>query len=202
MDLHRIFSMILPGIAGSLILLLPETTSGLAVAQQRKTGQESAPDLILGTVASERGTTVSIPIYYQPGKSGGLRSVHLEVDFVSNAVKFTKADKGLAAQAQDYTLTVAAKELPPDEKKITRTRLSMDVSVPEADSTNPLPEGLWAFLNFRIPPDAKPFSISLNPIAISAQDLSKKPAKVESEAGKIIVSVPDEPLVGCFFFTH
>ena len=202
MNFHHKFSKVLLGILGTVILLLPETPLGLAVAQQRKTGQESTPSLILGTVASERGTTVSIPVYYQPGKSGGLRSLHLDVDFVSNTVKFAKADKGLAAQTQDYNLTVDAKELPPDEKKITRTRLSLDVSIPEADSTKSLPEGLWAFLNFKIPPDAKPFSISLNPIAISAQDLSKKPARVEGEAGKIIVSVPDEPLVGCFFFTH
>ena len=201
MSLRCNFPSVALPIVGVAILVIVSLPVGVMRAQERKAKPETASSLILGTVASERGTTASIPIYFKPGKDA-LRSLHLEVDFVSNSVKFAKADKGLAAQTQDYELTVKANELAPDDKKISHTRLSIDVSLPDSASGKSLPEGLWAFLNFTIPSDAKPFSISLNPIAISAQNASKKPIEVASEAGKIIVSVPDEPLAGCFFFSH
>ena len=172
-------------------------------ASASKSAPPSEPaSLILGTVAGDRGTTVSIPLYYQPGKNPPLHSLHLEVEFVSNSVKFDKAEKGVAAETQDFNFAIEAKDLPPDAKNITRTRLSIDVSIADPDPKKSLPEGLWAFLSFRIPPEAKPFSITLNPGPISAQDPQKKPVPLAAEAGKIIVSVPDAPLVGCFFFTH
>jgi hypothetical protein len=72
----------------------------------------------------------------------------------------------------------------------------------QSDSKKSLPEGLLAFLNFTIPENAKPFSISLNPISISAEDVSKKNVEVAAEPGKVIVSIPDAPLAGRFFFSH
>jgi len=162
-------------------------------------------NLILGTVAGLPGTTIAIPLYYQASHGSSIRSLHLEVEFVSNSVKFGQAEKGVASGQQDFDLAVAAQELPKDEKDekgLQHTRLSIDVTVADSDHTKTLPEGLWAFLNFRIPTDAKPFSISLNPVSTSAQDAAQKPVPVNAEAGKIIVSIPDEPLAGCFFFTH
>jgi hypothetical protein len=195
--------LFLVGSLASLVMLLSPSSSSIAEAQERKTSAaEPAANLVLGTVASERGTTATIPLYYQPGKNTRLRSLHLELDFVSNSVKFIKAEKGVAAAVQDYDLSFDAKELPPDDKKITHTRINIGISLPDAETKKSLPEGLWVFLNFNIPPEAKPFSIALNPISISAQDLARKPVEVAGEAGKIIVSVPDEPLAGCFFFSH
>jgi hypothetical protein len=176
--------------------------AGLYVVLAQDAAQKPAASLIVGTLASDRGTTAAIPLYYQAGKDTRLRSLRLELDFVSNSVKFDKAEKGIVAGAQAFDLTVEAKELPPDDKNLTHTRLTVNVALPGVDSQKPLPEGLWAFLNFRIPPDAKPFSIALNPISVSAQDMAKKPVEVAVEAGKIIVSVPDAPLPGCFFFSH
>ena len=40
------------------------------------------------------------------------------------------------------------------------------------------------------------------PDSLAAVGSSGKPVKMSAEAGKVIVSVPDEPLAGCFFFTH
>ena len=190
-----------------LALFLPQPAAAQQRGAAQALGSKSSPQgesasLILGTVAGDRGSSVSIPLYYQPGKNPPLRTAHLEVEFVSNSVKFAKAEKGLAAETQDYDLAVDVKELPPDKKKVQRTRLGIDVSVAEADPQKSLPEGLWAFLNFRIPADAKPFSISLNPVSVSGQDTQKRKVDLAVEAGKIIVSVPDVPLVGCFFFNH
>lgn len=191
-------ALLLMGTAGAGLLLLP-SQSGVSHAAALQ--DSDRPSLILGTVAGERGTSVTIPLYYKPGRGAAPRSLRLDVTFVSNSVKFAKAEKGIAAETQDFDLAVRAAELPPDNN-IVRTRLSIDVAVADADNKKVLPEGLWAFLEFRIPPEAKPFSISLEPSSVSAADAAKKPVEVAAEAGKIIVSVPDEPLAGCFFFTH
>ncbi len=185
----------LQGIAAGVLLLFP----ALAAAQA---SEARVPNLILGTVASDRGTTATVPLYYQPAEDTPIRSLHLEVDFVSNSVKFAKAEKGIAAEIQDYDLAVETEELPPNDQDLSRTRLKIDIAVVDSDSSKALPQGLWTFLDFQIPEDAKPFAISLTPASVSAQDEAGQPVEVTVEAGKVIVSVPDEPLVGCFFFTH
>ena len=193
---HR-YALSIAAIAGCALLL----AGGAAAARQAKGGSTAAkPDLIIGTVAGELGTTAAIPIYLQTSGNSTISSLHLELDFVSNSVKFAKAEKGVAAEGHDFAVNTAAKELPPDDKKISHTRLTIDVT--NSNPQKPLPEGLLAFLNFNIPENAKPFSISLNPITITAADSSKKPVEIAAEAGKVIVSVPDAPLAGCFFFTH
>jgi len=191
---HWHFPLASLALAGATIL--GGTSPPLA---QQSGGAGEPATVILGTVASDPGTTATIPLYYKPGAARSIRNVHLELEFVSNSVKFAKAEKGVAAETQNFDLAVNAKELPPDGN-IQRTRLSIDVSV--ADAGKSLPEGLWALLDFRVPTDAKAFAIALNTIAVTAQDADKKPVKLMAEAGKIIVSVPDEPLAGCFFFTH
>ena len=183
----------------SLVLAGVAILGGALPALAQQSGEPAT--VILGTVASDPGTTATIPLYYKPGAARSIRNVHLELEFVSNSVKFAKAEKGVAAETQNFDLAVNAKELPPDGN-IQRTRLSIDVSVADADAGKSLPEGLWTLLDFQVPADAKAFAIALNPIAVTAQDADKKPVKLMAEAGKIIVSVPDEPLAACFFFTH
>src|SRR5438477_6517676 len=86
---------------------------------QKKSGP---PSFLLGTVAGDPGTTASIPLYFTPGEGQPVHSVHLEVVFVSNSVKFDKADKGTAAAVQDFTMTVDSKELP-TEQNLQHTKL-------------------------------------------------------------------------------
>jgi hypothetical protein len=188
----------------------PSKTAKPPAKSAAKSGQpagksDASSSIVIGTVAAERGTTAAIPLYYQPAKNTSARSLHLVLDFVSNSIKFAKAEKGVAGEAQEFEITAEAKELPldtKDEKKIQHSQLTVDVSLPDSSTQKSLPEGLLAFLNFKVPDDAKPFSISLTPVSITAQDSAKKPVEVAAEAGKVIVSVPDEPLAGCFFFTH
>ena len=200
MSLRRNHLWLVLAIGGILFLLSSPRLAG--AAQERKAGREPASNVVVGTVASERGTTAAIPLYYQPTKNSAVRSLHLELDFVSNSIKFAKAEKGVAAEGLNFEIAVEPKELPPDDKKIAHTRLNIDVTITDSDPKKSFPEGLLAFLNFKIPDDAKPFSISLTPITISAQDAAKKPVEVAAEAGKVIVSIPDAPLAGCFFFSH
>ena len=184
---------------------------GLLSASLCAAGQEQKPSrsasaaaggsLLIGTVASEVGTTAAIPIFYEPAKNG-VRSIRVVLDFVSNSVKFARAEKGVASEGAELEVKAQASELPPDDKKISHTRLTVEISAAGGDPKKALPSGLLAFLNFSIPENAKPFSISLNPISISAEDTAKKTVEVAAEPGKVIVSIPDAPLAGCFFFSH
>lgn len=201
MILHRhALRLLLGRTCGICALSLALASS--ALAQKAKSPTEPAGNLIVGTVAAERGTVAAIPIYYEPGKNGAIGRLDIELDFVSNSVKFARIEKGVASEGQTFEAKADAKEQPPDDKNIKHTRLNLSFALPEGATNKSLPSGLLAFLNFDVPPEAKPFSIALNPITVAAQDAAKKPAQVVAEAGKIIVSVPDEPLAGCFFFTH
>ena len=205
MKLHSYRSVLFAVIATTVLLLVADVHPTLAATPPSAAAQAAGAgqaNIILGTVAGDRGTTAAIPLYYQPAENTPIRSLHLEVDFISNSVKFSRAEKGIAAEIQDYDLTVEAEPLPDDDQGLSRTRLIIDVAVADGDPGKALPQGLWSFLEFRIPPEAKPFAISLTPASVSAQGASQQPVPVAAEAGKVIVSVPDEPLVGCFFFTH
>ena len=120
----------LSGIAAMALLLFP----ALAAAQASEA--RASANLILGTVASDRGTTATIPLYYQPAEETPIRSLHLEVDFVSNSVKFAKAEKGIASEVQDYELTVEAEELPPSDQDLSRTRLKIDIAVVDSEKVS------------------------------------------------------------------
>ncbi|MSO21476.1 MAG: hypothetical protein EXQ56_13665 [Acidobacteria bacterium] len=169
------------------------------LSAQTSSGPDS-PTVIFGTVAGDRGTTVSIPVYFDAGKTT-INKISLAVDFISNSVKFDKADTGGAAEGEDITLNVQSEELLADSKGLPRTRLKIEASAPGAGS-KPLPDGLWIFLNFRLTPDAKPFAVSLQPNNVVATGTTGRPVKVATEAGKVIVSAEDETQIGCFFFTH
>jgi hypothetical protein len=178
-----------PGVvAAALGLLIGGLCSSPGRAQEPARSGEP-PHVILGTVSSDRGTTASIPLFYQPVAGQSVRSLHLEVQF-GNAVQFVSGQKGSASEAQDFDLAVKAAE----------GRLSIDVALQDADAGKALPEGQLASLDFRVPEDATAGSVPLVPAAVSAQDASKKQVKVIAEEGMIVIVTA--PPVACFFYMH
>jgi len=187
---------------GAITALFLAGAGSWPAAAQQGGGYNEPPAFILGTVSGDPGTTAGVPLYFKTGGGKPVRSAHLEVEFVSNSVKFAKADKGTASAVEDFDLTADSKEFPPDDKNLKHTRISLDIAVKDSDPEKALPEGLLSFLNFDVPTDAKSFSIELNPRVVTAQDAAKAAVKVRAESGKIIIALPDEPMPGCFFFTH
>lgn len=175
---------------------------GLAMAlcapqlRAQTAGQSDSPTIIFGTVAADKGTVASIPVYVNSGGQR-LRRVAVAMDFISNSVKFDKLDTSASSNSADTKVTVELQELSPDPKGLPRTRLKL-----VADAPNGFADGLLAFLNFKLAADAKPFAVSLQPAEISAEDAKGQPVKAVVEAGKVIVSADDEEVIGCFFFTH
>ncbi|MBI4442049.1 MAG: hypothetical protein HY649_01585 [Acidobacteria bacterium] len=208
---HRsVFFFPEPLLATLLLVFAPPLLSrGLAqgpnAEQASGSGRPPAPEagtLILGTVAGEPGTSIAVPIYFKPSGEASLRALRVELEFVSNSVKFTKAEKAPVAEGSDLDLAVQVEELPRNEKNVQRTRLMVAVSVVDSNAKKLLPGGVWGFLNFRISPEATPYNISMNPLSVSAQDTSQKPVPVAVEKGHIIVFAADLPMAGCFIFTH
>ena len=192
-----------------LLFTVPFLSRGLArgpnAEQTSGSGQrpaQQAGTLILGTVAGDPGSSIAVPIYFKPSGDPSLRSLRVELEFVSNSVKFAKAEKAPASEERDLDLAVQVEELPRNEKNVQRTRLIVDVSVVDANAKRPLPAGVWGFLNFRISPEATPYNISMNPLSVSALDTSQKPVLVTVEKGNILVYAAELPMAGCFIFTH
>jgi hypothetical protein len=154
------------------------------------------PRIIFGTVAADKGTVASLPVYINGGMTG-LRRLAVSLDFISNSVRFEKVDSSASSSDATAKIVVQPRDLPPDAKGLPRTRLYL-----VAESPNGLMDGLLTFLNFKLAADAKPFAVTLQPAEIQAEDSGGKPVKPIAEAGKVIVSAEDETSIGCFFFTH
>lgn len=167
----------------------------LQLPAQQPAGADS-PNVIFGTVAADKGTVASVPVYLNVGRYG-LRRLAVTLDFISNSVKFDRFDTSASSNEVDSKFSVEAEDLPPDSKRLPRTRLKL-----KAESSKGFTDGLLVFLNFKLAADAKPFAVSLQPTEIIAEDGKGKPAMPSIEAGKVIVSAEDEEVIGCFFFTH
>ena len=165
-------------------------------AEAQKSAEADTPKVIFGTVAADKGTIASLPVYINAGKVA-LRRLKISVDFISNSVKFERLDTSAALNSSDTHVSVDVQELPLDPKGLPRTRLKLLAETPKA-----LSAGLLVFLNFKLLPDAKPFAVSLQVSEASGEDIDGKPLAPTSEAGKVIVSAEDEEVIGCFFFTH
>ena len=169
--------------------------------RSQNTPATELPTVVFGTMAGDRGTIVSIPVYFTAGK-GAVSRVSLGVDFISNSVTFEKVDSVEGTSDQAITLKVEPELLPKDSKGLPRTRLKIEVSAPKGSGTKTLPDGLWMFLNFRLSPEAKPFAVGLQPNSALGFGSSGSPVKISAEPGKVIVAAENEPTAGCFFFTH
>lgn len=184
-----------------MMLMVAPGAAWLAAQNASDAGVAESPAIIIGTVAGDKGTTVSVPVYFRGG-TPALRRVALSLDFISNSVKFEKASGDGALPPMEIQVAVNAEPLPADAKGLPRTRIKLIATGAGAQAGKALPGGLWTFLVFRLAPDAKPFAVSLQASEVGAETSSGTAATLLTEAGKVIVSAEDETQLGCFFFTH
>jgi hypothetical protein len=147
-----------------------------------------------------------LPLYFTPDPKNPVRSITVDIEFVSNNLKFDHASNGTAADQVGAAITTALTEGKPDDKNVTRSKLRVTAGIADQNNKTGLPDGLLAYLLFQISLDAKPFAIKLTPTVVEAVDVStpgKKLAKVGTEPGLVVVEVLDVmPEATCFFFTH
>ena len=162
--------------------------------------------IALGAQTATTGVNVVIPLYYTPAQGVELRSLSVELEWVSQHLRFVRHQRGIAAETIGADVDATLTGTRTDASSIERSTLRIDASVVEEDPKRGLPEGLLAYLTFRVSPDAQPFAIELRPALVSALDISN-PAKTIAQAeminGKVSIELPGlPPYVTCFFFTH
>jgi hypothetical protein len=189
--------------------LFPMPRALQAEALQSVSGQ--VPRVSLAEIRAIPGASLMMPVALTPDPKNPLRSLTVDIEFVSNSLTFQKTSPGLAAELVNAKIQANLTEGEPDDKGLKRAKLRVTASLPEPNPKEGLPDGLLAYLLFEVSKDAKPFAIKLTPSVVSAEDLSTPPKKVASvgtEPGLVTVEALDAvydrlaPQVACFFFSH
>lgn len=200
-EIRRRFAILLIG----FVMLWPAGLSAQAQPEGEKASEEAVPRVAVGEITGSPGASLMIPLYFTPDPKTPLRSIVVDIDYVSNNLKFHKAARGTAAEQAGAEISANLTDGAPDENGLIRSTLRVSASLAEETSKTGLPAGLLAFLMFDVSMDAKAFSIRLNTTVVSAEDLRDPPqvAKVNAVPGMVVVEIPDlMPEATCFFFTH
>ena len=172
---------------------------------------EQTPRVSLAEIVGTPGASLMMPLSLTPDPKNPLRSLTVDIEYVSNSLIFQKASRGLAAELANADIQSNLTESKPDDKGLKRAKLRVTASLPEPNTKEGLPQGLLAYLLFQVSPDAKPFLVTMTPTVVSADDLSTPPKEVTNVVTKPgSVSIDDlgdrydrlAPAVACFFFTH
>jgi len=203
---NRLWYRLRAAIGFAVLVLLLQPFLDPAAAQQKQASPEVVPRVALSELGGTPGANMMMPLYFTPDPKMPVRSLTVDIEFVSNNLKFQKASKGTAAEAVNADITTSVTEGKPDDKGVTRSTLRLSASIPDASNKTGLPDGLLAYLLFQISLDAKPFAIKLVPTVVEAGGLGDPPqkvAKIGAEPGLVVVQVLDVmPEATCFFFTH
>jgi len=203
-------------LAGSLVFGM--NLQGLSAAAQdmpclwddeecaAKGSSGEVPLVALSELTGTPGSTLMMPLYFTPDPNNPLRSVVVDIEYVSNNLDFLKLSLGLAAEQVNADIQSSVTKGPPDAKDLVRSKLHVTVKLPEETAKEGLPDGLLAYLLFQVTLDAKPFAIQMVPTVVSAEDTATPPkqvADVATEPGLVRISVLDVmPEATCFFFSH
>jgi len=175
-----------------------------------QSASERVPRVSLAHISTRPGAILMVPLSLAQDLENPLRSLTVDIEFVSKSLIFQKISPGMAAELVNADIQANLTEGEPDDKGLKRTKLRVAASFSESDPKEGLPEGLLAYLLFQVSQDAKPVLIQLTPTVVLAEDLSTPPKKVASvaaEPGLVIVEALDtlyERLVpiACFFYMH
>ena len=164
------------------------------------------PRVAVGEINGNPGSNLMVPLYFTPDPNRPLRSITIELDYVSNSLKFQSAASGTAVEQAGATLTATLADGAPNPQNVTRSKLRIAVSIPESQAGKSIPDGLLSFLLFRVTTEARAFAIRLNTTVVSAQTAQTPPqtvANVSTLPGLVVVEQGDLlPEATCFFFTH
>ena len=160
--------------------------------------------ITLGSSSGTPGTLVVVPIYFTPAEGMGVRSLKLEVNFVSANLKFDKVERGIAAEMGNVDVTSALK-VGKNDKGVETSTVTVQAGFPSSETPKKgIPAGLLGYLTMRISETGRPAAISLRASAEGAELGSNKPLQnLRAIDAQVEVLAPGTlPLVSCFFFSH
>ncbi|MSO18991.1 MAG: hypothetical protein EXQ56_00765 [Acidobacteria bacterium] len=162
-----------------------------------------APRVAVGEITGTPGSMLMLPLYYTPDPKMPVKEITVDIDFVSNTLKFQKLSPGVAAEESGADVKGVVTEGKTDDKGVTRSKLTVTAALPDAKAAAGLPDGLVAYLLFQVTLEAKPYAVRMNTIVTSAKDPASKPVKVNAQNGLVVMELMDMmPEATCFFFTH
>lgn len=197
--------------AALLATLVWVGSSAVAWAQNPPAGESkeapvSGPRVAVGEINGIPGAGLMIPLYFTPDPKNPMRSITVDIDYVSNSLKFQKASRGVVTEQVGADVSATLTDGKPDSRNLTRSKLRIAVAIPDKEPKQGLPEGLLAYLLFNVTTEAKAFAIKLNTAVVSAETTQNPPqkvAKVNAAPGLVVIELPDMvPEATCFFFTH
>jgi hypothetical protein len=166
--------------------------------------KESKTRLVLGSASGTPGTSVVTPIYLAPAEGIKVGRVKLVISFVSRNLRYSRVDRGLAAEEENVQFSAEVLEGKNDQGLEVST-LTIIASSPTSDmAPKAIPAGLLGYIGFEIGPEARSASIALHAVGETTELGSGNAVQdLLTVDGQIEVIAPGSiPLVACFFFTH
>ena len=160
--------------------------------------------ITLGSSSGTPGTLLVVPIYFTPAEGVQVGRLSLDVNFVSANLKFSKLDRGIAAELGNVDVSTDL-QVGENEDGVETTTLSITASIPsEEPSEKGIPAGLLGYLTMRIEEDGRAASITLRTSAEGSTLGSNEPLEnlISLDAKVEVLAPGTEPMVACFFFTH
>ena len=200
----------MPDVKRFLLVFVLLSSWFAAAQEQGGTGSSPANDAVprvaLSEITGNPGQSLMIPMYFTPDPQNPLRSFAVQIEFVSNSLKFNSAEPGDVLGTAGAKMEATLSEGKPDDKGVTRSKLQVSVAMTERQPKQGLPEGLAAYLLFDLSTKAKPFAINMATTVVNAEDLQEPPrkfTKLIAKSGTVVVELADtNPEANCFFFTH
>ena len=167
-----------------------------------KSPSKTVARVTLGSGSGTPGKSVVVPLYFTPLQGVNVGRLKLKVEFVSANVKFSRIDKGIAADMGKVEVSAELKE-GKNAKGVDTSTVTVLASPTSESPNNALPQGLLGYLTMQISESARPANIGLHATAESAEPGTNKLQEVQAVDAKIEVIAPgSEPMVDCFFFSH
>lgn len=174
--------------------------------QEKAVSSPALPRLSMESQAGAPGTEVVVPLYVSGLLGAELRSISVEIEWVSKNLTFLKSARGIAPESVGARVRARVARVIQDANNLEHSTLLVEAAVVEENPDRGIPEGLLAYLTFQISPEAQPAEIGLRPKLQYAEQTGppgRKLMRAEVEFGKVIVELSGlPPYVICFFFTH
>jgi len=189
------------------VLLASLWLASPAGAQSQQANEQADPEtttrVTLGGTSGEPGANVVVPIYFSPARGVAVARVRLEVTYVSVNMKYSKLDKGIAAELGGVDVAVEVKEGKNDRDLATQTlTITASFLAPQPPPTG-IPSGLLAYVTLSIGKDGRPASIGLRPTVEATLVAGGAVPNLRAFPTQVDVLAPGtQPLLTCFFFTH
>lgn len=174
-----------------MLFLILETA--LAFSQEVPDSTPGQNTIALGTGLGTPGQPISLPLYLSAPGQANIGELTLEISLPSPLLTFSEVERAFLAEQVEAKLSA----------DVIESKIRVKASVPEGKG-NPLPEGLIAFVKFKVSQEAKAGELKVLVEKVEMKDLEGKPIKTAGKAEGQINVIPKEmaPLAGCFFYMH